>query len=317
MQMSFRSNYVRTASHRVTQSGGWARVVPLVFGALLVLGASCGENGDAKNPTDDENGTKTSSKSANRVESLPQVSTEKMTGRERERWVDLINAQLSPCGEPVSVGACVTKSICGRCIPAAKYLARLVLEGNDDSTIEEQFATRYGKDKAVSLETEGAPVLGAAMAPVTIVEFSDFECPFCGRAAPVLHDAVDEFAGKVRLVFLHYPLPMHEHALPAAKAAVAAQKQGKFWEMHDKLFENQRDLGEAQIRELAKEIGLDMKKFEADWTAEETEAKVMADRAKGRKAGVDSTPTIYINGREYPYDESRESLHAYIREELE
>lgn len=318
MQMSFPSNFVRTASRSVP-TGRWTRLVPVLLGAWLVVGASCGENsGNAKEtPAKDDDKNSETTTAQKKVESLPQVSTDKMTEKEKERWTTLINDQLSPCGDPVSVGVCAKDANCARCVPAAKYLARLVLEGNDDSTIEELYAARYAKGKAVEFELAGAPVRGAAMAPVTIVEFSDFECPFCGRAAPVLHEAVEEFPGKVRLVFFHYPLPMHEYALPAAKAAVAAQKQGKFWEMHDQLFEYQNELNDTKFKELATKLGLDMKKFEADFASDETEKKVMADRAQGRKVGVDSTPSVFINGRPYQYDESRESLYAYIREELE
>lgn len=316
--MSFRSNYEPTASLSVRSRRGWTHLVPVLLGAWLVLGASCGESNNTANETPSDSNDKSPPKTdGKRVETLAQVSTSNMTDKEKERWVELINAQLSPCGDPVSVGVCAQGSSCGRCVPAAKYIARLVLEGNDDSTIEDLYASRYGKNGAMTFDLEGAPVRGAAMAPVTIVEFSDFECPFCGRAAPVLHETVEEFKGKVRLVFMHYPLPMHDHALAAAKAAVAAQKQGKFWEMHDQLFEYQSTLSTQKIDELAQKIGLDMAKFKADFAAPETEAQVMADKAKGRKAGVDSTPSIYINGREYPYDESREGLYAYIREELE
>ena len=119
----------------------------------------------------------------------------------------------------------------------------------------------------------------------------------------------------MKLIFKQYPLPGHPKAREAAKATIAAQKQGKFWEMHDLLFKNQDDLQGANLEDYAKELGLDVKRFNTDMRSKETEKKIEADIAEGHAAGVDSTPSIYVNDRRYifPPDE----LSAYIQEELD
>ena len=150
---------------------------------------------------------------------------------------------------------------------------------------------------------------------ITIVEFSDFECPFCARAHRPLGRAVEEFPGQVRLVFRHFPLSMHEHAASAAVAAEAAGAQGKFWEMHDLLFENQTELEPAAIARYAQSLGLDMNRFRTDFEDAELRARVDRSRAEGQRVGVNSTPTIYVNGRELPASQLDE-LVDYLREEI-
>src|SRR6185312_10750016 len=108
-----------------------------------------------------------------------------------------------------------------------------------------------------------APVKGPASAPVTVVAFSDFQCPFCSRAVPTIHQLETEYGGKVKIVFKQFPLPFHDKAHLAAEAALAAHEQGKFWQMHDKLFANQQALDRPSLEKYAQELGLDMAKFRA------------------------------------------------------
>jgi protein-disulfide isomerase len=138
-----------------------------------------------------------------------------------------------------------------------------------------------------------------ASAPVTIVEWADFECPHCRHAAPLFEKVVESHPGKVRLVYKFYPLQAHVHGESAARATVAAMKQGKFWEMHHILFEHQEALEPRDIEKYAKEIGLDFAKWKADWESEATADRVSRDRKQGDLVAVTGTPTVYINGREY------------------
>ncbi len=251
------------------------------------------------------------------IEDLPGVELPNLEAGERRIWVRLVNELLSPCGEPVSVAACVTEGRdCTRCRVAARYVARLILEGAEPSEIRELYRNRYDEDAAFAIDIEGAPVRGTPMgAPVTLVEFSDFECPFCGQAHPILQRVLRRFEGRVRMVFKHYPLPAHEHAVPAAKAAIAAGRQGRFWEMHDILFEHQDALTPADLESYAARIGLDLDRFRADMQSEETSALIERNRAEGQEVGVRGTPSIYING--HKFEEPLESLEEYVREELE
>jgi len=216
----------------------------------------------------------------------------------------------------MSVARCVAqKHGCRACAPAARYLTRLVLEGYDKATIEKHFGRRFKAGDKREFSIQAAKVLGSPMAPVTVVEFSDFQCPHCAAANPELHRVVREYEGKVKLVFKHYPLPSHTRAVPAARAAEAAGRQGKFWEMADVLFTRQRALEDADLERYAEQIGLDMERFRADFASEEVAKAVDADRAEGEKAEVEGTPTVYVNGRKL--EEPFKALPAYLAEELQ
>jgi protein-disulfide isomerase len=150
----------------------------------------------------------------------------------------------------------------------------------------------------VKVSIENAPIKGDKDAAITIVEFSDFQCPFCTRVLPTIDQVMKEYAGKVNLAFRHNPLPFHAEAVPAAAAAVAAQKQGKFWEMHDLLFQNQRDLKEENLKKLAQQLKLDMKKFNADRAKEDVKKMIQADAEFARSNGAGGTPSFFIGKRD-------------------
>lgn len=148
-----------------------------------------------------------------------------------------------------------------------------------------------------NIDTTGAATLGPKDAPVEMVVFDDFECPYCGQAAPMLKQAQAAYPDKVKLVFKHFPLSFHKHALPAAKAGIAAQKQGKFWELHDLLFQNQKNLGGNMINDLAKKAGLNMDQFAKDMADPALDQQIKKDFVDGQQIGVRGTPSIFINGR--------------------
>jgi protein-disulfide isomerase len=154
-------------------------------------------------------------------------------------------------------------------------------------------------DNPVSIPIAGAPVLGPQNAPVTIVEFSDFQCPYCVAAEPEITSLLKAYPRQVRFIFKEFPLEIHSQADLAAAAAIAANKQGKFWIMHDAMFANHNDLSRENILVLAKDNGLDMKKFESDIDSTEVRETVVRDVQDGNRAGVEGTPTIFINGQRY------------------
>jgi len=163
---------------------------------------------------------------------------------------------------------------------------------------------------------KGAPTRGNPEAPVTIVEFSDFQCPFCARAQSVLKQVIDTYPKDVRLVFKHRPLEGHQYAELAAKASIAAEKQGKFWEMHDILFANQTALEEKNILNYAKEIGLDMNKFREDLKSSKVQEVLDSDKRIAERLGIGGTPTFFINGKQIFGAKPYEEFKAIIEEEL-
>jgi protein-disulfide isomerase len=174
------------------------------------------------------------------------------------------------------------------------------------------------KPPVVAVDTAGRPEKGGgAKAPVTIVYFSDYECPFCGRAEASVDQVMKTYGDKVRLVFRDYPLPMHANARPAAEAANCANAQGKFWEYHEKLFKNQRDLGAEKLVTYAEQVGLDKAKF-ADCLAKKSfSAAIDKDIADGQKVGVNGTPAFFINGRSLSGAQPFEKFKEVIDDELE
>lgn len=166
------------------------------------------------------------------------------------------------------------------------------------------------------IATAGSPFTGPKDAPVTLIEFSDFQCPYCYKAALQLREVLKAFPTQVRLVFRQYPLDNHSQAALAAAAAIAAHRQGKFWPLHDAMFANRQDLSREAITKLAAKAGLDLKKFEADWPAKATLDAVMRDMQDGDKAGVEGTPSIFINGKPYRGTLDLEQIRPVILAEL-
>ena len=163
---------------------------------------------------------------------------------------------------------------------------------------------------------EYSPLKGPKHAKVTIVTWSDFQCPFCSRVVPTVKKIEEAYAKDVRLIFRHQPLPFHPNAAPAAKAAMAANKQGKFWEMHDKLFENQKDLGPAKYEEWAQSLGLNMSKFKTDMDSPEIADQVKKDSEDGNAVGANGTPMFFINGRELSGAQPYEAFKTMVDEEI-
>jgi protein-disulfide isomerase len=140
--------------------------------------------------------------------------------------------------------------------------------------------------------------LGADHAPVTLVEYGDFECPNCKQAAPAVKLLMERYAERVRLVFRHFPLEeVHPHARHAAEAAEAAGAQGKFWEMHDLLFENQRHLKQQQLHGYAERLQLDMARYTAEMDDEIYLQRIREHQKSAHDSGARGTPTFFVNGR--------------------
>ncbi|MFH1256350.1 MAG: DsbA family protein [Candidatus Diapherotrites archaeon] len=140
-------------------------------------------------------------------------------------------------------------------------------------------------------------VRGAADAKVTIVEFSDYQCPYCGKAEPTVEQILKDYDGKVKLVFRDFPLSFHQYAQKASEASECAGEQGKFWEMHDMLFANQSNLTDAELKKYAADLGLDTAKFNSCLDSGAMASEVQKDFEDGQAAGVSGTPSFFINGQ--------------------
>jgi protein-disulfide isomerase len=148
--------------------------------------------------------------------------------------------------------------------------------------------------------TERDHSLGPIPAPITLVEYGDYECPSCLNFVPILQEVRETLGDRLRFIFRHFPQSsIHPHASAAAEAAESAGDQGKFWEMHQALFEHQKELGEIDFSHLALRLGLEIYKFEASRSSERHRHRIRADHESGTRSGVTKTPTLFINDRKY------------------
>ena len=156
---------------------------------------------------------------------------------------------------------------------------------------------------------------GNLEADLVIVEYGDYQCPYCGAAYPVLKELMKEFGSQIKFVFRNFPLSeMHQYARPAAIAAEATNLQGKFWEMHDAIYENQRDLNENLLMKLAEQLKLNIPQFEKDLKSTELADKVDSDFESGIMSGVNGTPSFFVNGKKF--DGGAEDLLELVRENV-
>lgn len=167
----------------------------------------------------------------------------------------------------------------------------------------------------VDVDITGAPFKGPADAPVTITLFTDFECPYCRQIVPLLDEVLERNPKNVKLSFKNLPLKFHKLAEPSAKAALAANEQGKFWPFHDRLFAEPK-LAEETIKKTAIDLKLDIPRFEKDMESPKIQSKLQKDLLDAQNAGVTGTPTIFINGRT-PRQRSFEGFQAIIDDELQ
>ncbi len=240
----------------------------------------------------------------------------------------LVREQGCSCGCGMKVAECRMKD------PSCTYsrgLASTMIEaikkgGSEQDAIKAASASQFAHppqdssnkvlEDPVKIPVQGAPVLGPANAPITLIEFSDFQCPYCVAATPQLQALVKAYPTQVKLIFKEYPLDIHSQAAFAAAAALAAHRQGKFWAMHDALFANHDDLSDQNVTALAKRIGLDMQQFERDLHSTAVEQTVQQDIADGDRAGVQGTPTLFIDGQRFNGPLVMQILKPLVGEQL-
>jgi protein-disulfide isomerase len=280
-----------------------------LFGSRLTTCRSPGEGAGDASPS-----------SSPKAVEVKGVDSSALTARERADWSESVSALLAPCpDQAVPLAQCVNENrSCKACLPAVRYLLEQVRRGRTRSQVEAAYRERFAPDQIKSIDLTDTPSKGNAGAPIVIVEFADFECPACGAMRPVLDEVYEKHRDAVRLLFKHFPLAMHPNAEKASRAAVAAQRQGKFWEMHRVLFDNQNALSVENIEKHALSIGLDLVKFRQDRDSEATADFVAKNRKQGEALELSGTPSVYINGRRFSgTGDPSQDLEEWIRLELE
>ena len=237
-----------------------------------------------------------------------------------------LRTQACSCGCNMKVAECRVKDPnCSYSRGLASVTVAAIKAGKSaDQAIAESKASKFGTrptpkllDDPVPIPTLGSPAMGPATAPITLVEFSDFQCPYCSKAVAQINATLKAYPNDVRLIFKQYPLvELHPAAAISAAASLAAHAQGKFWPMHDVMFANRPKLSRESILVWAKEIGLDMKRFTADLDSDAIKKAVGRDHADGDKAGVEGTPTVFLNGQRYNGDLAPDVIKPVIEGQL-
>jgi protein-disulfide isomerase len=249
---------------------------------------------------------------------VPNVETSGLGDSDKAAFTKLLQKYPSACGKAQSLETSLKQDPrCKRSVFAARYMVKLFKMGLLPSEVEEHYNDRFGPDvyKFKDIDLKDTPVRGDPGAPISIVEFSDFQCPHCKHVQPVLKQLEEEYP-QVKIYFKNFPITRaHPYAQVAAQAALAAGKQGKFWQFHDKLFGgDQEKESPSDLERYARELKLDIPRWKKDMEA--AGDRVNHDRSDGEKAGVDATPSLYINGRKYHGAPTVEDLKDWIDEEL-
>lgn len=296
---------------------GWAAA----FGGLLLLlgGCSCGnKNSSAEGNYKDITTTFDESEPpAAERKPVEGADVSKLSAADKERFEKLADKLPSPCGKPHSLRTSRnTDPGCIRARFAVDYVIALVGDGAPDQELTKLYGMRYKKDQkkhGFRLSAD-VPHQGPADARVVLVEFFDYGCPGCQQFAPELDQVLEAYPNDVVIYYKQFPLAAHEFSRGAAQAAIAAGKQGKFLEMHHVLFKNPNAHKKSDLSAHAQKLGLDMAKFEADFSA--ASAEVESDKKEGEGAGVDGTPSLYINNRKYEDPTVAKYVKMWIEEEL-
>jgi len=234
---------------------------------------------------------------------LPGVDLSELSLSARRVVLSILRTESCTCGCALKIAECrINDTQCAYSRRLANFVVRDISSGKSAEAARADLS-RFAKqppsilDEPVKIAIAGDPMKGPSDARVTVVEFSDFQCPYCAKAVAEVNHVMERFPKDVRVVFKEFPLDSHSQAALAAEAALAAQAQGKFWEMHNLMYANFRAISRTHILGWANDLGLDMKTFIGDLDSHKFANRVRREEQQGEEAGVGGTPTFFINGR--------------------
>jgi protein-disulfide isomerase len=252
------------------------------------------------------------------AQALPGVNLEGLDKEDVGGLETLLSEGACPCDPKLTLRACIQQKVCPAATVLANYGAQKYREGLGPDEVGEAVIRKYINDYIrYEFDLTKAARKGATKPKIVIVEFADFECPHCALVSPMLTDLVKMYQNDVAVYFKNFPLPHHTFAHGAARAAIAAGRQNRFWQMHDLLFANQGRFSEARFVELAEKLALDVERFKRDMADPAVGAQVDRERSEGLEVNISGTPSLYINGKPYLEEKTPEKLKAVISQALE
>jgi protein-disulfide isomerase len=294
-----------------------------MLSAPLLMGGACEKRANKPNDTGAINALDHASAGTTAADGpvdttpLPGFELGKLEGDKVQLFYKMIGSLKSPCGKAHSLRTSFTSdTACKRAPFAVRYVAALIDDEAAEPAVRDEYAKKYEKTAAeVKLDVSKAPRIGNDDARIKLVEFFDYECPHCQQFKPMMEQVLSDKAGQVTAYFMMFPIEsVHPDSRSAAQAALAAHEQGKFKEMHDKLFEESPRHRRDNVMEYARGLGLDMARFEKAYDA--VSPQVTSDVQQGDAAGVNSTPTLFFNGRKYEGPMVPKYITMWIDEEL-
>ena len=239
-----------------------------------------------------------------------------LTPIEAKRLEVVINREVSPCGDAVTLAESLyNPEHCPLSPMAARFVVEYLKEDYNEDEISKAYVARYAAAKGIDIPLDGSPRAGSDKPVVTLVVFTDFQCPYCKMTAKKLLDLLRLYPDKIEVIHKNFPLSSHSGAELAARAAFAAHRQNKFWEMSETLFSAYgSELNRDRVSVMAVGLGLDVDQFDEDMASPAATEAIDADRKLGERLGVNATPTIFINGRMLELGKGR--LESRIDEEF-
>jgi protein-disulfide isomerase len=260
------------------------------------------------------------------TQDLPTVDFTGLTPAQKTLALNILRTKNCPCGCTMKMAECRIKDPgCSYSKALAGIVVASIKKGGNETTVLATLdaspmmhpATPKVLEDPVPIPVDGSPVIGPNNARVTIVEFSDFQCPYCSVAVVKLNAILKAYPNDVKLIFKQYPLTdLHSQAELAAEAALAAHRQGKFWPLHDAMFADRTHLTRQNILAMAGKAGLDLKRFQQDWDSPAVKQAVARDRADGDKIFVNGTPSIYIDGQKYNGELDVDAIRPVLEKEM-
>jgi protein-disulfide isomerase len=260
------------------------------------------------------------------ADALPGVDLSGLSPAQKTTVLKILREEGCSCGCNMKLAECrIADTQCSYSNGLAAAIVDAIKQGKTEAdAIAAAHASKWAHlqpqhllDDPVSIPVAGAPSIGPQNSQITLVEFSDFQCPYCVAAFPEIKAVLQAYPTKVRLIFKEFPLEIHSQADLAAAAAIAAHKQGKFWPMHDAMFAHHDDLSRKVILSLAKENGLDLDRFETDIDSTAVREMVVRDVQDGDSVGVSGTPTVFVNGQRYNGRITLDALRPVLDAELQ
>ncbi len=248
------------------------------------------------------------------VQPLPGVQLKGLAPDEVAALTELMTQGACPCEPKKSLKECIQAKSCPEATALADYGAAKFRDGLGTEQVQEAVVRKYLMDHTpvAQFDLTNVPAKGDPNADIVIVEFADFECPHCALMRTVVDDLVKKHPKGLRVHFKQFPLGMHPQSDKAARATLAAHRQGKFWPMHDLCFQNQGKLTDGSYAKFAAELGLNAERFAKDMADPAIAQQVERDRQEAIAAGLQGTPTLFINGRQYMEEKTLEAIDDYL-----